>query len=127
MALSTNKIRTEGKPDAKTSRMKPTGTLCPIISKTTVGMKRKNNKNFPLFKRIYPGKKGVGPPLTQVSLDFQTKLRIKACAVNTLKNIVKGYTVAYPTEGMSFPAVALEYAKAGGSVILPAISPINVK
>ena len=52
---------------------------------------------------------------------------IKSCAERTLKNIERGYTVEYPTAGKSLGDAALEYASAGGLVVEPEITPINVK
>ena len=41
------------------------------------------------------------------------------------RNIESGYTVEYPTDGMSFPTDAVEYANAGGSVVAPEIIPMS--
>ncbi len=57
---------------------------------------------------------------------YQSTVRINSWAVSTRRNITTGYTVAYPTAGISFPAVALAYPSAGGSVVLPAMSPMSV-
>ena len=40
--------------------------------------------------------------------------------------MVSGYTVAYPTAGASHEVRSLEYASAGGFVVEPPNTPINV-
>ena len=58
---------------------------------------------------------------------YPQKNIIISCAVNILRNMVRGYTVEYPTAGASLLQEELAYASAGGSVYEPAIIPIMVK
>ena len=54
---------------------------------------------------------------------FQVKSRIRSWAEKILKNITRGYTAAYATDGASDWAMPLANARAGGSVMLPESRP----
>ena len=55
--------------------------------------------------------------------DQDANNNINNCAAMILKIIVKGYTVAYVTDGTSLLAICIANANAGGSVLAPASNP----
>ena len=60
--------------------------------------------------------------------NFYKNNNIISCPVSTRKNIVSGYTVEYATAARSLAEdTVVEYASAGGLVVLPANRPISEK